>query len=182
MHTYFDVAHHPAFMNQANQTSIKFTYIHTKPFSQDNLVSLQQAHRRPEARTQFRKRMLRVCTCPHCGLYGSRASLIQSHFDACAQNPNWVIRPIPKQLIERHKTIQSIASRACICPYCNKKGTWLINGILKSVDINQATTTEILLIYNESRFYPNVLVSNIFQRENILSEINVYRIYIQNSK
>lgn len=85
LHTYFDVAHHPAFMNKANQTSTKFTYTHTKPFSQDHL---------------------------------------QWYFDACAQNPNRMIRPIPKQLIERHKTIQSIASRACICPYCNKKGTW----------------------------------------------------------
>lgn len=102
LHKYFDVAHHPAFMNQANQTSTKFTYIHTKSFSQDHLISLQQAHRRPEARTRFRRRMLRVCICPHCGLSGSRVSLIQ-----------------------RHKTIQSIASRACICPYCNKKGTWL---------------------------------------------------------
>ena len=125
LHKYFDVAHHPAFMNQANQTSTKFTYIHTKPFSQDHRVSLQQAHRRPEARTRFRKRMLRVCTCPHCGLSGSRASLIQWHFDACPQNPNRVIRPIPKQLIERHKTIHIFASHPGVCPYCQIQSTWL---------------------------------------------------------
>lgn len=125
LHKYFDVAHHPAFMNQANQTSTKFTYIHTKPFSQDHRVSLQQAHRRPQARTRFRKRMLRVCTCPHCGLSGSGASLIQWHFDACPQNPNRVIRPIPKQLIEHHKTIHIFASRPGVCPYCQIQSTWL---------------------------------------------------------
>lgn len=34
-------------------------------------------------------------------------------------------RPIPKQLIERHKIIHIFASHPGVCPYCQIQSTWL---------------------------------------------------------
>lgn len=125
LHNYFDVGNHPAFMNQSNQTSTKFNFIHTKPFPKKHKESLKRAHQSPIARARSRNRMLRDCMCPHCGIVGSRASLIYWHFDACPKNPNRIIRLVPNQLIQRHRYMKYIAKRRTTCPYCQQRGAWL---------------------------------------------------------